>query len=138
MMPPRKRRPARHRLDPLRYLTPELLVQVRNILALCVAAAAPSAVISQQNAHKVEATGEQLTYANANTNAALGIVTELSARLERAEAKADSALALARESLLRERRTAARLPEAMIGPSVPLTWTLKPPPKHPRWQFWRT
>jgi len=122
----RRRRKKRHRLNPLAYLTPELFAQVTKVVALCAAAAAPSVMVSQQSAQKVEASEEQVGYANANTNAALGIIAVMASKIDSLEGRVSK---LEREAA----RTRRILPEGMVGPEVPPGWTFQPVVKRKKW-----
>lgn len=122
----------RHRLNPLRHIPPELWpVLWRGLIGTSVAGAAtavPVAVVKQVQVNREQA--EQLKAANENTNGVIGIVAVMAESLAVFRRQMGEFEREQIEARLRERRLAARMPEALVGPSVPYTWEVKPAKKH--------
>jgi len=131
-MPPRRRRKRRHKLNPLRFLPNEAWAQIVTWLARGLGAAgvvAAPTVVSQR-ANEVK-----LAYANEATNTALATGAALQESLTVFRRQFAEFTKEIRESRLRERRAAARLPENMIGPAIPYAWEVKAI-KKPWWKRW--
>jgi len=91
----RTRSRKRHWGNPLRYVPPEWEASTKltgRIVGLLAAIITPSAVVANHQQQKTEAvegkldsTETKLTYSNANTNAVLGILAEMTERMDRQE-----------------------------------------------------
>lgn len=112
-MTPRRRK-ARHSLNPLGWVPPETVALIVKAVGAGLVVAFPALAVRQ------EGLGRQQT-ANEATNVALGAAAALQESLSVFRAQFGQFRVEMRESRLREARTAARLPEALVGPVVPLS-----------------
>ncbi len=126
-MPPRRRRkPRRHALNPLGWITAESFANITRVVAVIAAASVPTMVVNNQQGKKVaEASADadtartQTQYANANTNAALGALFVITQELEALKAE----VAKLRGEM---RGVKHKSPEQAFGPEVPAGWVAQP------------
>lgn len=136
----RKRRPRRHRLNPLRIVPSETWANI--IKAVCggLVVAAPVAAVKTTGDAKMQQTNEAVNSALASIAQMAQENRQLALRTAAINRAQDEMIAQLSDEIVHLRRENRKLvvksPQYQVGPEVPLEWTLQPPRKKKWWHVW--